>query len=221
MIMTKRDILEINKFQLRVLTPFYVATLLAAVFFAAMVYSIFFFPDEVNVQTVLLTRCEPQVPVFLVVLAGSSLLFSSAAFFLANRNQPRQGEAEKREETNLLVSFTAGLAFIFSVVLLTFLTFQKFIAPHINPASNYWVRPIHPYQLAMIAAGLGVMVLMVWLFYWAYGLTNKVLGPYERIMRDLDKMIDENSQNELTVRPGDEMFGELAKRINLLVKKQK
>jgi len=52
-----------------------------------------------------------------------------------------------------------------------------------------------------------------------YSITMRILGPYERILRDLDEIIDGKPRRFLSVRKNDEMFSDLLKRINALIKK--
>jgi len=61
--------------------------------------------------------------------------------------------------------------------------------------------------------------LLVVVIFWTYYMSNKLVGPYERIMRDLDKIAEGQSKEALTTRKGDEMFEDLVNRINAIVKK--
>ena len=70
--------------------------------------------------------------------------------------------------------------------------------------------------------GLGIMMAAVFLslIYWAYYISNKVLGPYERIIEEMDRILEGKKTGELHVRKGDEMFTELLKRMNALIEKK-
>lgn len=219
----KRDVLEINQFQLHVLKPFYVATFSAAIFFAFMVYGVFFFPDQYSTTTMMLTECEPSTTFPVIVAVILSLIFSLGAFILADRLNARSTEDNKNKnsEKPLLSSLIAGFALLFSVSLLVFILFQKFVMPQIKPSTNLFNISLQPHHIIIVVGGLGAMALIIGLFYWAYGISNKVLGPYDRIIRDLDKIVDGRSRKDLYVRPGDEMFEELVTRINVLIKNQK
>lgn len=67
--------------------------------------------------------------------------------------------------------------------------------------------------LPMAVFSLGLLAVIVYL------ITSRILGPYERILRELDEVIDGRHKRLLSVRRRDEMFGDLLKRINALIKK--
>ncbi|OGX06951.1 MAG: hypothetical protein A2Z88_04050 [Omnitrophica WOR_2 bacterium GWA2_47_8] len=78
--------------------------------------------------------------------------------------------------------------------------------------------------LKLIIISLGILMggAFFMLIYWIYYITNKILGPYDRILRELDIVIDAPAhlRKPLKVRPGDQMFGELLKRINFLIERR-
>ncbi len=47
--------------------------------------------------------------------------------------------------------------------------------------------------------------------------SNKIVGPYERIISEMDAMIEKGERKPLSVRKGDQMFDELLKRFNKLM----
>ena len=55
-------------------------------------------------------------------------------------------------------------------------------------------------------------------FLWAYAVSNDVVGPFDRIIRELDEVIDGGARQPITVRQRDELAHELLKRVNVLVK---
>lgn len=68
--------------------------------------------------------------------------------------------------------------------------------------------------ISVVSATLFIVV------YWAYKISNKILGPYSRILRELDEMVEGKRNKPLRVRDGDEMFGELLKRINTIIERK-
>ncbi|MBF0225438.1 MAG: hypothetical protein HQK76_08300 [Desulfobacterales bacterium] len=84
---------------------------------------------------------------------------------------------------------------------------------------NYQIelfKQIMPFILALFS------LLVIILIYWTYHLTNKVLGPFDRIINELDKMIHGDKEwTLLTTRDGDDMFEQLLQRINYIVNKIK
>ena len=55
-------------------------------------------------------------------------------------------------------------------------------------------------------------------FLWAYAVSNDVVGPFDRIIRELDEVIDGGARHTITVRQRDELAQQLLKRVNVLVK---
>ncbi|KPA11371.1 conserved hypothetical protein, membrane, partial [Candidatus Magnetomorum sp. HK-1] len=63
-----------------------------------------------------------------------------------------------------------------------------------------------------------ISLLVFLLVYWILYISNKILGPHERIIRELDEMIaGKKEKKPLTTRPNDQMFEELLPRINVLI----
>lgn len=77
-------------------------------------------------------------------------------------------------------------------------------------------------SLAQVAVPWFLMtfsLLIVCVAFWACAVSNKIVGPYERILKDLDHVIESNSKSPVQVRKGDEMFEELLKRVNVLIER--
>ena len=72
---------------------------------------------------------------------------------------------------------------------------------------------IIPWILLMIG------FLMLAAILWAFDFSNKLVGPYERVVREMDEIIAGKSKKEITFRQGDDMFIELFKRVNALIQK--
>lgn len=64
-----------------------------------------------------------------------------------------------------------------------------------------------------------IIVMLIFIILWAYYKTNKIIGPHDRIIRELDEIIVGKRKGPLTVRQGDDMFGELLERINTIIEK--
>lgn len=70
----------------------------------------------------------------------------------------------------------------------------------------------------VVALPLAALLILIVCFY-TYYMTNKMFGPYDRIVRELDNIKNTEQKRMLTVRKGDEMFQELIDRINSLIHK--
>ena len=62
-------------------------------------------------------------------------------------------------------------------------------------------------------------LLILFIVFWICRVTNQIVGPYDRIVKELDQIIESKEKRPLSVRQGDEMFEELTKRINRLIEK--
>ncbi|MDP2653243.1 MAG: hypothetical protein Q8Q08_04350 [Candidatus Omnitrophota bacterium] len=62
-------------------------------------------------------------------------------------------------------------------------------------------------------------VLLLVLVYWTYYVSNIMVGPYERVLRELDALIAGESKGPIHARKGDEVFEALIQRINILAEK--
>ena len=76
-------------------------------------------------------------------------------------------------------------------------------------------------RFAMIIPWILLMIafLMVTVIAWSFDFSNKLLGPYERVIRELDDVIAGKGKKQITFRSGDEMFIELFRRVNTLIEK--
>lgn len=68
-------------------------------------------------------------------------------------------------------------------------------------------------------------LLILWIFslfviIWAHRISNKLVGPFDRVLRELDEVIAQNSKKKITARDGDELANELLKRINVLIERK-
>ena len=57
------------------------------------------------------------------------------------------------------------------------------------------------------------------IIYFSLRISNKLVGSMERILKELDEIIEKREKKHLTVRKGDDLVQELLKRINTLIDK--
>ena len=106
---------------------------------------------------------------------------------------------------------------IFCVVMYFLLrSFQTEVGQAIYTASDVAsIKFVSEWAFALLA------ILLLYLgcgFLWAYAVSNEVVGPFDRIIRELDEVIDGGARQPITVRQRDELAEELLKRVNVLVK---
>lgn len=108
---------------------------------------------------------------------------------------------------------------IFCIIagIMVYLALEYNVRVSINPkepiilsfdAAKY--REALPYMLILIA------VMLVCIIGWTYYISNRIVGPHNRIIRELDAMIEGKSKGQLSVRKDDAMFAEIVDRINKL-----
>lgn len=64
---------------------------------------------------------------------------------------------------------------------------------------------------------IGASCLLLFFLLWTYYISNKMVGPFHRVIKELDDILETKSKKRIMTRPGDELFEELLKRINTLV----
>ncbi len=106
---------------------------------------------------------------------------------------------------------------IFCVVMYFLLqAFQRGVGEAIYTASDVTsIKFVSEWAFALLT------VLLLYLgcgFLWAYAVSNNVVGPFERIIRELDRVIDGGARQPITARPRDALAQDLLKRVNVLVK---
>lgn len=108
---------------------------------------------------------------------------------------------------------------IFCIIagIMVYLALEYNVRVSINPkepiilsfdAAQY--REALPYMLILIA------VMLICIIGWTYYISNRIVGPHNRIIRELDAMIEGNHKGQLSVRKDDAMFAEIVDRINKL-----
>ncbi|MBF0478302.1 MAG: hypothetical protein HQL26_02355 [Candidatus Omnitrophica bacterium] len=83
-----------------------------------------------------------------------------------------------------------------------------------NPGLGQIHRLI-PYMLVILAAALILVII------WQSKLSNRVVGAFGRVVREMDEVIEGKRPGPIMVRERDEMFYEIVKRVNLLIDKKK
>lgn len=76
-----------------------------------------------------------------------------------------------------------------------------------------------PFQNKILVLLMIATVSMIAVVIWTIRISNRYLGSFERIIKELDKMIEGKINDSIETRKGDVIFEELLKRINLLSKR--
>lgn len=62
---------------------------------------------------------------------------------------------------------------------------------------------------------------IAFILLWTYYISNRMVGPFDRIIRELDDVIAGKKTTKIGTRKGDEMFEQLLKRVNTLIEQAK
>jgi len=107
----------------------------------------------------------------------------------------------------VLVAFFLGC--IVSWLTLTYFLIGEYLA---DPAIDQLHRAI-PILLTVAVISMFAVI------FWAFRISNRHFGSYERIIGNLDDVLSGAKKGPITTRKGDVIFEELLKRINVLIKK--
>ncbi|MFH1360228.1 MAG: hypothetical protein ABIJ41_04225 [Candidatus Omnitrophota bacterium] len=133
-------------------------------------------------------------------------------------------EKSKRKTTfNYLNKFQKRILYpilvpSFSLCLFSMLCLSFYYEMNLNQSH---LQQIDPYLVNFFVPGFLLVCLMMMLFVtlWILLISNKIFGAYDRLIKELDDMLQGKGKKIITVRKGDEMFNELLKRFNALLKK--
>ena len=64
---------------------------------------------------------------------------------------------------------------------------------------------------------LGVGLILLGIIVWSFKVSNQLVGPYERVVKELDEVLTGKNKKPIVLRNKDEMFSDLVKRINELI----
>ena len=82
-----------------------------------------------------------------------------------------------------------------------------------------WFLDIKRYNLIIPVLMLVVAGMLCLMVSWAYHITHRIIGPHERVIRELDEVIAGKRKGPITAREGDDLFEELLQRVNTLIKR--
>ena len=107
--------------------------------------------------------------------------------------------------------FPVLLSCLFSFVCLAYLYCYSDVGRLIYNDQYYFLKMALPWILISIA--------FLFIVLWTYYVSNKIVGPFERVLREVDDILAGKGKKKIGTRKGDVMFEELVKRINALVER--
>jgi len=118
----------------------------------------------------------------------------------------------QRPVLNLLIGFGLAMATL-TIICLAFLFYSMVDAVESPERSATTMKTTMSLALVLIPfiAILGVVL--------AYVITNRLLGPFERILRELDEVVAGRSKGPIGARKCDLLANEILERVNVLISK--
>ncbi len=107
--------------------------------------------------------------------------------------------------------FPVMLSCLFSLVCLAYLYSYTDVWSVIYNDQYYFVKMALPWILISLA--------FLFIVLWTYYASNKIVGPFERVLREVDDILAGKGKKKIGTRKGDVMFKELIKRIDTLVER--
>ncbi len=107
--------------------------------------------------------------------------------------------------------FPVMLSCLFSFVCLAYLYRYTDVGSVIYNDQYYFLKMTLPWILISLA--------FLFIVLWTYYVTNKIVGPFKRVLREVDDILAGKGKKKIGTRKGDGMFEELVKRINALVER--
>ena len=105
---------------------------------------------------------------------------------------------------------------IFAVLFLNILFFYYEIAHNLYSTEFMDIRVM---SQRVIAALLILWISSLFVIIWSHRASNRLVGPFERILKELDEVIETRGKKMITAREGDDLANELLKRINILIER--
>jgi len=105
-----------------------------------------------------------------------------------------------------------------SLIALFCLTYFCYLADQATASPYYdWDRSLSIVAVPWFLFTFSILVFIVAL--WACSISNKIVGPYNRMIVELDRVIEGKGEKKIKVRKDDEMYDEIIKRVNILLDK--
>ncbi len=83
-----------------------------------------------------------------------------------------------------------------------------------------WFIQMHSFNKVVPWILFGMTTLLLIVICWMFYVSNRVLGPSTRVLKELDDVLSGQRKDPIGTRRGDEFFEELLKRINALILKK-
>ncbi len=104
---------------------------------------------------------------------------------------------------------------------MAFFSLEYYVASIVNAKMLVFNYDVTSFEWIIPTFLLGVGAILVFIIFWTYFMSNRIVGPFDRITRELDEVVEGKRKAAITTRDGDEMFDQLLKRINSVIERLK
>jgi hypothetical protein len=134
-----------------------------------------------------------------------------------NNKKPRKkfSTINKYQERIILLTIVPSVLIFISFSCITLLLTMDGSKIFLNQAPGVWVKALHQWASVIITILCGIIAFALIL---SFTVSHSMVGAFGRIIREMDEVIDGNSNKLIIARPNDELVQDLLKRINFLLK---
>ncbi|MFH1359949.1 MAG: hypothetical protein ABIJ41_02810 [Candidatus Omnitrophota bacterium] len=115
-----------------------------------------------------------------------------------------------------ILNLIIGLALITLIMMTTNIAFLSYDITNVvaNPE-----RTTAALKATIILSLIILPLVLLLGIIWACNLSNKIIGPFERVIREMDEVLSTGNKKHIVVRKGDQLAQEVIKRINTLIER--
>jgi uncharacterized protein involved in cysteine biosynthesis len=126
------------------------------------------------------------------------------------------GNINRYQMAIIMATFMPTLIICFAITILLIICYWDLIDIIVNQSAATSIQIISDWSVLIVSV---VWIAFALLLLWAYYLSLRLVGPFERINRELDEIIEGKHRNKITARKKDNLAKELLQRINVLIER--
>ena len=131
---------------------------------------------------------------------------------LSKRHKHLNGSRYQRRITSLI--FITSLVFCVLISLIILYSHYQLINILLYNKGLQDIRSVNDLSIYVLVS---IWCLLFLFLIWANNVASNLLGAFERIIRELDEIIENKEKRPVRARPSDELPNDLLKRINILI----
>lgn len=123
--------------------------------------------------------------------------------------------ANKHQDKIVLMCFIPSLLIFLAFIALVFIGNPMVTKAIFHSSIPSMTNLIYMFTAAIVFILCLILVLSIML---SFVISHHIVGPFGRIIKELDDIVEGKSKRLITSRPGDDLAEDLLKRVNVLVK---